>query len=269
VAGSALAIAAFSAWAFRERTRRPCILWGWLWYLGTLVPVIGLVQVGGQAMADRYTYIPLIGCFVAIVWGVSEQAERWRVPPWAVAAVGGAVIVALAAVAWKQAGYWRDSVTLHERALTVTERNWKAWQGLCSANLDLNRYDEAIPACLEAIQILPTFPEAWQTLGVVYASKGEPGAAIPYFRRALELRPEYFNALLNLGSALGNLGDYPQAVSYFREALRLRPDSADAWAYLGLALLRTGDRPGALDAYERLQQIDPARAESLRNRFYP
>ena len=267
LAGAALILAAVSAWAFRERTKRPYIAWGWLWYLGTLVPVIGLVQVGGQAMADRYTYVPLIGCFVAVVWGLSGQAERWRVPPWAAATVGGAVIVTLAAVAWKQAGYWRDSVTLHERALTVTDRNWKAWQGLCDAKLDLGRYDEAVPACLEAIRILPTFPEAWQTLGVVYARKGEPGTAIPYFRRALELRPDYFNALLNLGSAMGNLGDYHQAISYFREALRLRPDHTDAWAYLGLALLRTGERPGASAAYERLRRLDPARAESLRSRF--
>ena len=267
VAGSALAIAAFSAWALRERTRRPYILWGWLWYLGTLVPVIGLVQVGGQAMADRYTYIPLIGCFVAVVWGSSEWIERWRIPRWAVVTVGGAVIVALSAVAWKQAGYWRDSVTLHERALAVTDRNWKAWQGLCDAKLDLGRYDEAIPACRESIRILPTFPEGWQTLGVVYARKGDPEGAIPYFRRALELRPDYFNALLNLGSAMGNLGDYPEAIASFRAALPLRPDNPDVWAYLGLAQFRAGDRPGALKAYESLRRIDPARAEELRRRF--
>jgi len=264
---AALALVALSFLVFRERTRRPCILWGWLWYLGTLVPVIGLIQVGGQAMADRYTYIPLIGCFVAVVWGFSEWIERRDIPRWAVVTLGVVVLVALSAVAWKQAGYWRDSTTLHERALAVTDRNWKAWQGLCDAKLDLGRYDEAIPACREAIRILPTFPEAWQTLGVVYARKGDPEGAIPYFRRALELRSDYFNALLNLGSAVGNLGDYPQAIASFRAALRLRPDSADAWGYLGIALLRMGDRPGALEAYETLRRLDPARAEELRRRF--
>jgi len=267
VVAAALVLAAISAWAFLERMRRPFIVWGYLWYLGTLVPVIGLVQVGGQAMADRYTYIPLIGCFVAVVWGFSEWIERRDMPRWAVVTVVGVVLVALSAVAWKQAGYWRDSTTLHERALAVTDRNWKAWQGLCDAKLDLGRYDEAIPACREAIRILPTFPEAWQTLGVVYARKGDPEGAIQYFRRALELRPDYYNAFLNLGSAKGNLGDYPQAIASFRAALRLRPDSPDAWGYLGLALLRTGDRPGALEAYESLRRLDPARAEELRRRF--
>jgi tetratricopeptide (TPR) repeat protein len=237
--------------------------------VGTLVPVIGLVQVGGQAMADRYTYVPLVGIFVAAAWGAAEAAERWRVPRWAIASITGGVVAALAAVAWRQAGTWRDSVALHERSLAVTDRNWKAWQGLCDARLDEGRYREAIPACRAAIEILPTFPEAWQTLGVVHARMGEPEHAIPLFRRALELRPDYFNALRNMGSALGNLGDYPGAIRYFREALRLRPEDPETWAYLGLALLRTGDRGGALEAADRLQALDPARAEELRRRIGP
>lgn len=267
LAGATLAIAAISVWALRERTRCPYILWGWLWYLGTLVPVIGLVQVGGQAMADRYTYIPLIGCFVALVWSLAEWIERRCISGRAVATVTVAVILALAVAARKQAGYWRDSVTLNERTIAVTDRNWKAWQGLCDAKLELGRYDEAIPACREAIRILPTFPEAWDTLGVVHARKGEPRMAVPYFVRALELRPDYFNATLNLGSAMGNLGDYPMAIGHFHAALRLRPDDPEAWAYLAIALARSGDRRGALEAYGRVRQLDSAKAEFVRDRL--
>jgi len=263
------ALAAVTAWTVRERVRRPWLAWGWFWYLGTLFPVIGFVQVGGQAMADRYTYVPLIGLFVAAVWGLAEVAGRWRVPRVALALSVSAAIAAFAAVAWRQAGFWRDSVTLHQRSLAVTERNWKAWQGLCDALLDLGRLPEAVPACEEAIRILPTFPEAWQTLGVVRARMGDPAAAIPLFRRALELRPDYFNALHNLGSALGNQGEYAQAVAHFQAALRIRPDDAETWSYLGLALLRQGDRQGALAVLERLRSLDPGRADGLRQRMGP
>ena len=268
-AAAVVALAAVTAWTVRERVRRPWLAWGWFWYLGTLFPVIGFVQVGGQAMADRYTYVPLIGLFVAAAWGLAELAGRWRVPRVALALSVSAAIAASAAVAWRQVGFWRDSVTLHQRSLAVTERNWKAWQGLCDALLDLGRLPEAVPACEEAIRILPSFPEAWQTLGVVRARMGDPATAIPLFRRALELRPDYFNALHNLGSALGNQGDYAQAAAHFQAALRIRPDDAETWSYLGLALLRQGDRQGALAVFERLRSLDPGRADALRQRIGP
>jgi tetratricopeptide (TPR) repeat protein len=268
-AAAAVALAAVTAWVVRDRVRRPWLAWGWFWYVGTLVPVIGFVQVGGQAMGDRYTYVPLIGLLVAGVWGLAELAGTWRVPRAAVALSASAAIAACAAVSWRQVGFWRDSVTLHQRSLAVTERNWKAWQGLCDALLDLGRLPEAVPACEAAIRILPTFPEAWQTLGVVRARMGDPAAAIPFFRRALQLRPDYFNALHNLGSALGNQGDYAQAAASFQAALRIRPDDAETWSYLALALLRQGDRQGALAALDRLRTLDPGKAEALRRRIGP
>jgi len=267
--GAASLLALVTVWVVRERTTRPYLAWGWLWYVGTLVPVIGFLQVGGQAMADRYTYVPLIGIFVAAVWGLADLAEARRTPRLVMALVASAVVALFGAISWRQAGFWRDSVTLHQRSLDVTASNWKASQGLCDALLDLGRFGEATAACEQAIRILPVYPEAWQTLGVVRARMGKPDEAIPFFRKALALRPDYFNALRNLGSAVGNLGDYEQASGYFRQALRLRPDDAETWGYLGLARLRAGDRDGATMAYRRLQALDPSRAEALRRTLDP
>jgi Flp pilus assembly protein TadD len=267
--GAASLLALVTAWVVRERTVRPYLAWGWFWYVGTLVPVIGFLQVGGQAMADRYTYVPLIGIFVAAVWGFSDVAGARRVPRPLLPLVAGAVVAVHGALAWRQAGFWKDSVTLHRRSLDVTASNWKASQGLCDALLDLGRFGEATAACEQAIRILPVYPEAWQTLGVVRARMGKPEEAIPLFRKALALRPDYFNALRNLGSAVGNLGDYRQASGYFQEALRLRSDDAETWGYLGVALLRAGDRDGATMAYRRLQALDPVGAEALRRKLDP
>ena len=265
--GAAAVLVTVSAWVVRERRSRPYLAWGWFWYLGTLVPVIGFIQVGGQAMADRYTYVPLVGLLVAFVWGLADVAAMRRVPRIAVALLAALVIAALSVAAWKQTSYWRDSVALHERSLAVTERNWKASQGLCDALLELGRPAEALPACESAIQLLPTYPEAWQTTGVVRARMGDPAAAIPYFQRALELRPDYFNALRNLGSALGNQGEFGRAAGYFREALRIRPDDTESLEYLAIALWRSGEPREAERVFERLRALDPARAEALRSRL--
>ena len=265
--GAAAVLLAVTAWVIRERVSRPYLAWGWFWYVGTLVPVIGFIQVGGQSMADRYTYVPLVGLFVALVWGLADVAATRRVPRVAVASLAALVIAALSVAAWKQVAFWRDSVTLHERSLAVTERNWKAAQGLCDALLELGRPLEALPACESAIRLLPTYPEAWQTAGVVRARMGDPAAAIPYFQRALELRPDYFNALRNLGSALGNLGDFARAEGYFREALRIRPDDAESLEYLAIALWRMGEVQEAGRVTDRLRTVDPARADALRTRF--
>jgi tetratricopeptide (TPR) repeat protein len=251
----------------RERRSRPYLAWGWLWYLGTLAPVIGVLQVGGQAMADRYTYVPLIGLFVAFVWGLADVAAARRIPQPIASAVAVVVIAACAVASWRQAAYWRDSLTLHRRSLDVTASNWKAAQGLCDAFLELRRYGEALAACDEAIRFLPTFPEAWQTKGVVLARMGEPARAIPHFQRALQLRPGYLNAQKNLGAALGNLGEYRQAATCFEAALRIQPDDAEAWEYLAIALARDGDPEGSRAARSRLRALDPARADSLRTRI--
>jgi len=263
VAGAATLVLALTALALRERLRRPWLLFGWLWFLGTLLPVVGLVQVGSQAMADRYTYVPLVGIFVAVAWGAGELAARgpaWRA---GVLGAGAAALLGLAAVAHAQVGVWRDAVTLQRHALQVNPANWKAWQGLCSAELDLGRLGEAAPACERAVALLPTFHDAWNTLGVVHARRGEHALALQHFRHALELRPGYFLALRNAGAALGNLGRPAEAAPLLAQAAALRPDAPDAWAMLATARAQSGDAAGAREALERLRAIDPARAARI------
>ena len=201
IGGAVLLLAGISFLALRERQRRPYLAAGWMWYLGTLVPVIGLVQVGGAAHADRYTYVPLIGVFLAVAWGVPDllPMRRWRQRVLGVAA--GAVLAALTVAAWFQVGYWRDNVTLYSRALSVTEGNWLALSNL----------------------------------GAAYGNRGEPLEARRCFREAVRIRSDYAEAWYNLGVSAGRLGQKEEAIGYYREALRLQPEYALARNGLGLA----------------------------------
>jgi tetratricopeptide (TPR) repeat protein len=269
VAAAAALVAAACALAVRDWKRRPYLAWGLGWYLVTVAPVIGVVQVGGQALADRYTYVPLVGLLVAVVWWGADGATRLRLPPLAVGALSILVVAAYAAVAWGQVGYWKDSETLHRRSLAVTERNWKAWHGLCDALAEQGRLAEALAACTRAIAALPTFPEAWNTRGVVRARMGSPGDAIPDFERAIALRPDYARAMQNLGAANGNLGRNREASAWFEAALRLRPDDPETLGYLALARALGGDASGAAEALSRLRAVDPGRAASIQARIGP
>jgi tetratricopeptide (TPR) repeat protein len=263
VAGAAAVLAAITVALVRERTRRPQLLWGWLWFAGMLVPVIGLAQVGEQALADRYTYLPHVGLFVAIVWAAAEVLERLRAPRaigWVAAALP---IVLLTGAAHRQAATWRDSLTLHARALEVTERNWNAWNGLGDALSDAGRPQEAIPAYREALGIRPRLASAWNGLGSAHGMLGAHAEAIPPLEEALRLRPDYADAWYNLGTAHGSLGEHARAAECFRAALRIRADHADTWANLGIASVLAQDRRGAAQSLEALYRLDPARARQL------
>ena len=267
VAAAALLLAAVSLLAFTLRRSRPYLLWGWCWYLGTLVPVIGLVQVGAQAMADRYTYVPLIGILVAAVWGVADLLEERRAVSWAAAVLGGAAVLACAWASSRQVAHWRDSISLHRHAVEVTDRNWLALRALGDAYTGAGRYPEAIAAHRQAIEILPGLAEAWHGLGVAYGQLGRHREAIGYFAEALRLNPAYAAAWNNLGSAHRNLGEYPEAVQCYRRALALRPDDPRAWANLGSVSLLVGDAAQAAESLARLRSLDPARATRLQRQI--
>ncbi len=261
-AGALLLLLAVTAAAVRERARRPYLLFGWLWFVGTLLPVIGLVQVGEQGLADRYSYLPLTGLLVAAVWGGAERLGRLRSPAlaWGAAA---APILALALAAHAQASTWRDSLALHGRALEVTERNWNAWSGLGDALADAGRPQEAIAAYREALRVRPRLATAWNGLGAAYGQLGAHAEAIAAFEEALRSQPGYADAWYNLGTAHGSLGRHARAAECFRAALRIRPDDARAWQNLGVASVLSGDLPGARESAATLRRLDPARAGAL------
>jgi Tfp pilus assembly protein PilF len=247
ITGGLLLIGGVSFLAVRQARRRPYLLAGWLWYLGTLVPVIGLVQVGDQSMADRYTYIPLIGIFLTVTWAVFEFAEGRHFGRAALKVVLPAVVVSLAVAAWSQAGYWRDNVALYSHSLAVTEKNWKLWYNLGLAKIELGRNEEGIASCREALKIKPDYTDAWNNIGSAYVNLGRDKEGIAFFRQALRIKPDHPGIWYNFGLAYSNLGRNGEAIASYTQALKIKPDYADAWNNLGLVYAKLGqDRQAAV-----------------------
>ncbi len=258
-------LAGISFLAFRERHRRPYLAVGWLWYLGTLVPVIGLVQVGDAAYSDRYTYVPLIGVFLAVAWGVPElfPKRRWRQAALGVSA--GVVLAALSVAAFFQTGYWRDNMTLYSRALAVTERNWLVLLNLGAVYEDRGEHSQAIAYFLEALRFKPDIPEAWYNLGAASGKLGREQEAIGYYREALRLNPEYASAWYNMGLIQARLGRVEEAAGNFAEAVRIAPDHGNAWYNLGFAYLNLGRVPEAITCFRETVRVKPDFAEAWYN----
>ncbi len=225
VVASVLLLAGITSLVLWQARRRPWLVTGWLWYLVTLVPVIGIVQVGMQAMADRYTYVPLTGIFVALAWSVPDVAAARRLR---VGLVGAAAILVLVAsgVARRQVGYWRDDFTLLGHALAVTEENSVAWRNLGAAYVDTRQYAPAIPALRESLRLVPSDPKAWINLGIAFASLGEDSEAVSSFHEAIRLDPADAFAWYNLGVAHAKQGRWDRAVEIEERLRRTNPDLA-------------------------------------------
>jgi tetratricopeptide (TPR) repeat protein len=209
---------------------------GWLWFVGTLVPMIGLVQTGEQAMADRHTYIPSLGVLILAIWGAYELTRCWRYQVIALSVAGWAVIVLCLGLTRQQLGYWKDSETLSRHALEVTENNYFAHYNLGIVLGMKGQTDEAISQFQEAIRLVPDYIEAHYNLGVALNKKGQIDEAIRQYQEAIRLKPDYAEAHNNLGTALGRKGQIAEAISQFQEAIRLKPDYAEAHNNLARAL---------------------------------
>jgi tetratricopeptide (TPR) repeat protein len=231
---------AISLLAVRAVRRRPYFAVGWLWYVGTLVPVIGLVQVGRQAMADRYTYVPLIGLFIIVAWGVPELVARWCYRKVGLAVAVTALLSILAATTWVQVGYWQNSITLFERALEVTRNNYLAHNNLGVALFERGNTQEAVFHYQETLRIEPDYARAHSNLGLALSAQGKAEEAISHLSVALRLDPNNLDARNNFGLALFEKGDVQQAIPHYREVLRVRPDHVKAHNNLGLALSAQG-----------------------------
>jgi Flp pilus assembly protein TadD len=291
IIGAALLLIGITAFCFFQRKIRPYLIVGWLWFLGTLVPVIGLVQVGGQTMADRYFYIPSIGLFIAIVFGVADIAERRRVAPWLSAAIASVVLLLLATLTNAQIHCWRDNFTLFEHALVVSPPTPAVEDSLGYALQRSGRLDEAtahfekalrlkpddhlalvymgvarfyqgrVPEAIEyaqaAIRSRADSPKAHNLLGMALAKQNHNEAALDEMRRAVELAPEDEDIRNGLGLTLARLSRIPEAIDQFHEALRLNPSNAGAHANLGLALLASGKPQESIPEFEAALQLNP------------
>ena len=241
-----LGLLTFSAAALLTARRRPYFTVGWLWFLGTLVPVIGLVQVGGQAMADRYTYLPLIGIFILVAWGVPELLNRWRGRPWALGALGSAAILACLTATVLHLPRWKNTETLCRHALRVTTNNFVAHTALGADLFGRGRRAEAKAEFASALSIAPGYFSALIGMGQLVLTSGDEEQAAVLFRRALEVRPRDVAAHCLLGSVLARQENLDEAASHFEQAILLDPDFPAAHVGLAGILVARGQADAAL-----------------------
>jgi tetratricopeptide (TPR) repeat protein len=257
VLGSSLLLLLISMVVVRYRRRFPYLLVGWFWFLVTLVPVIGLIQVGGQSMADRYTYIPLTGLFMICSWGISDLLRSWRYRGAVLAILAGLVICASTVVTWQQLSYWKENISLYQHTLQVTTDNYLILNNYGIALADQGRFDEAILQYQEALRIWPKSATAHVNLGAALSNQGKFTEAISHYHEALRLIPDYALAHANLGRALASVGQVAEAMLHYERALQIDPSLSDIRLNLALLLLKSGRRDAAWTHYETVLRIDP------------
>ena len=271
---AALLLLGISIWVIRLARSHRCLLVGWLWYVITLVPVIGLVQVGGQAMADRYTYLPSIGIFIMVAWGAAEVGAKWRYRKIGLGISAGLLLAVLLICTRMQVRYWQNDFTLFGHALEVTENNARMhnYYGVALREngrfeeaithfdeslrinpeysraryhkgrvfLEQRKFNEAIASFTEVLRVKPDWPEVHNYLGLAYARKGQFVQAIKHFKAVLRSRPGWYETYNDLGLAYSLLGKHDLAIQSYREALRLKPDYHAAINNLKIALEEQG-----------------------------
>ncbi|HYL99508.1 MAG TPA: tetratricopeptide repeat protein, partial [Blastocatellia bacterium] len=258
VALAALFLIAATGFAFWAGKRFRFVPWGWLWYVGTLVPVIGIVQVGLQAHADRYCYVPMIGVLVALVWGFSEAAKPLRVDATRVGgAIAAALVLCFVVITGRQVAHWRDSEALFQEAAAVTQDNYIAYTNLGESLASAGKMDAAAKAFETSIQINPDFDEAQHDYGMALVQQGKLDDAVAHFKRAIEINPKFTDAYNKLGATLARQERYDEAAPYFYKVIELDPDYPSAYANLGFVFEKQGKPDQALEAdYKALRLIE-------------
>jgi len=222
-----MALVGITIISIRLIRKAPYVAVGWFWYLGTLVPVIGIVQVGGQAMADRFTYIPLIGIFIIIAWGVPELISKWRYKEKVLSVSAGIIIFALLITTWKQVSHWKSSITIFNHAIRVTDKKY------------------------------PNFSLAYNNLGIALYAKGKNQEAVSHYKMAIKTKPAHAKAYYNLGIALNNERKYEEAIYHYKMAIRIHPDFANAHYNLGIILLQRGEIKEAIHSFRKTVRLRP------------
>lgn len=256
VAGAILLCVTLAVFA-RARQQRYAVV-GWLWFLATLLPVIGLVQVGLQFIADRYTYVPAVGVFIMLAWGAAEWVGTSRNGRWAAGVVSGLALAACLAVSWRQVSLWQDGVRLFAHTVAVTERNYLAHNNLGHALAVRKRLDEARHHFEKALEYEPNYAQARRNLGTYYRDIGQLETALEHYELAVRLKPGDVTARGLLGSLQSQLGRKAAALETYREAVRLNPDSARARLMLGIELVEQGQVDEAVSHYQAALRRAPS-----------
>jgi tetratricopeptide (TPR) repeat protein len=263
--GAFILIASIFYMVISEIKTRPYLFVGWLWYMGTLAPVNGLVVIGPHAMADRYTYVPLIGLFIIIAWGVPELLAKWRLKVAGIAIMATAVLSALSIMSWFQVQYWQNSITLFEHTLDVTENNYTIHNNLGIALAKAGRSIEANRQYLEALRIKPDFVEAHLNLGNLLMGMDKMDEAMEHFHKALKIYPDFRGVHYSLGRAQSKLGRTEAAIRHYSRELQLAPNDADVHNNMGLLLVKQGRVWAAISHFEKALYIDSGHTNAYKN----
>jgi tetratricopeptide (TPR) repeat protein len=254
LAGTLLAGLSAAAWA--RRRKQPWLLVGWVWYLVMLLPVVGVIQVGGQAHADRYTCLPQIGIYVAVTW----LAAEWRLSREALGGLMAGVLAVLMLCASTQTAYWKDGETLWTHTISCTTGNAMAYNSLGLVYREKGEVDKAIICFQKALQIHVDFIDARNNLGLALMQNGQLDKAISCYQDALELQPRNAVIHLNLGNALVKMGRVDEAIAHYQRALEIKPDYPEARNNLGSAFRQKGCLDDAITQYQNTLRINPANA---------
>jgi predicted negative regulator of RcsB-dependent stress response len=264
VAGSELLLAAATVVAWRERNRRPWVAIGWLWFLGTLLPVIGIVQVGSQALADRYAYVPLIGLSASVAFSAAEIARRSNTARITVAALLLLAAVAWTGLTWRQVGFWEDDRTLFGHVAEVMPENHLAHGILGNVHLREHRFDEAMAEYRTALRLRPSYAQAYSNMGMVLELSGQSAEAIERYETALRWSPDLAEAHQNLGSLLASQGRLGPAIAHLEAAVKSNPDLVEAHMNLGSALALSGRLDEGIAHLEKAVELKPGSADAKR-----
>jgi len=261
VALAALLLVGLSLGVWWQGRRSPYLVVGWLWYLGTLFPVSGIIQVGGHAMADRYAYVPLIGLFIILAWGAAELAQTLSFPKEGLLVAGLCVVIVLTGVVRLQLSYWRNSFTLFQHALESTQDNHMAHSNLGIAFLGKDDLDEAIDHFRKALEIKPIHAGVHTNLGIALRRKGMLEEALEHSIRSVQINPEVAEAHNNLGISLFQKERVEEALQEFRKALELKPDYTTCYYNLGVVLESQNRIEEAAESFRQVLRLDPEHRE--------
>jgi tetratricopeptide (TPR) repeat protein len=269
---SAAVLLAVTILVIRFAKNHRYLVTGWFWYLGTLVPVIGIIQVGNFARADRYTYITLTGLFIIVAWGLPELLKKLTSAssvesPQRKIAFGVSMVIVLTALgvcAHRQTSYWKNSFTLFSHANQVTQNNYIAYNNLGIAYNDIGRYPEAIEEFGQAVKIRPHYADAYNNRGAAYDDIGRYPEAIEDFSQAIRIRPDA-EVYTNLGIVYRRLGRYAEAIDAYKQAINIKPGLAEAYNNLGFAYSGLSRYAEAIDAYKQAIKIKPDLAIAHKN----
>lgn len=249
-----------------QRKERPYLITGWLWFLGTLVPVSGLIQTGlWPALADRWAYVPFIGLFIMIAWGIPSILKEGRFMKALLSISAGILLSLMAILSVIQIGHWKDSGALFAHAIKVTGENPVAHNNLGTYLMDNGRFHEAGTHFLKVLRLEPGNEEAHSNLGMALVKQGNPGAAISHFKKALFIDPHNAELCSNMGNALASSGNMEAAMAYYRRAIEIKPNYADAHNNLAIVLAMQGNLGEAIVHFKKALSLKPGAVEIENN----